>query len=288
MRILITGSKGFIGSKIASHLKNKHTLLLPTHTELDLLDENLVLNFFRRRSIDLVIHCAVIGGSRKEEYVPSMFTDNLRMFFNLTRCQKYFKRMINIGSGAAYDKRFPIVSVKEDDILNHIPADDYGLYKYICAQFIHNSKSIIDLRVFGMFGEGEDFKYRFISNAICRHIFHMPITMNQNVYFDYMDINDFVHIVDFFIHHKPRFSAYNIGTGKKINLRVVANRINAIAGRNEKIIIKKNGLNKEYTCDNSRLLNEYKRLTITPFDSSIKRLYAWYYKNQHVINKHTL
>ncbi|MFH0749616.1 MAG: NAD-dependent epimerase/dehydratase family protein, partial [Candidatus Gottesmanbacteria bacterium] len=97
MNILLTGSNGFIGSNIATHLKGKHTLFTPGHRELDLLDEEAVLVFFKSHAIDLVIHCALVGGSRKEEYIHSMFYDNMRMFFNIVRCKKYFRRMINIG-----------------------------------------------------------------------------------------------------------------------------------------------------------------------------------------------
>lgn len=288
MNILLTGAKGFIGSNIALHIKGKHTVFTPGHKELDLLDEQAVLDFFKNHSIDLVIHCALVGGSRKEEYVHSMFYDNIRMFFNIVRCQKYFHRMINIGSGAEYDKRFPIVSVKEGDIEKRIPADEYGLFKYICARYIDEMKCIVDLRVFGMFGEGEDYRYRFISNVLCRHIYHLPITMGQDVYFDYMDIKDFVRIVEFFIEHEPQSASYNIGTGKKINLLTIAKKINDLTGEKREIIVKKSGVNNEYTCNSSRLLSELKGFTFTPLESSLKRLYLWYLRKKDTIDKHSL
>ncbi|MFH0749533.1 MAG: NAD-dependent epimerase/dehydratase family protein, partial [Candidatus Gottesmanbacteria bacterium] len=192
------------------------------------------------------------------------------------------------GSGAEYDKRFPIISVKEEDITKRIPSDEYGLFKYICAQYIECVKFIVDLRVFGMFGEGEDYQYRFISNALCRHMYHMPITMGQDVYFDYMDIQDFVRIIDYFIGHKPKHTAYNIGTGKKINLRTIANKINKMTGENGKIVVKKSGLNNEYTCDSSLLFSELKNFTLTPVESSLKRLSTWYLNRKDFIDKHNL
>lgn len=280
MKILLTGAHGFIGGNLHEYLKDTHTLLTPTHKELDLLDEQATYTYFQNHPVDIVIHCAVVGGSRNEEYEKNMFYDNVRIFFNIVRCKKYFKKMINIGSGAEYDKRYPIVCVKEEEFYKRVPADEYGFYKYICAKYIEKTDFIVDLRVFGIFGEGEDYRYRFISNAICRSIFNKPITMNQDVYFDYMDIKDFQKIVEYFILHTPKYTSYNIGTGKKINLKSIAEKIKRISGHTEDIIIKKTGLNNEYTCDNHRLMNELKSFHMTDFETSLSRLYDWYKKNK--------
>jgi len=287
MNILITGSTGFIGKHLTTALAGKHTLLTPTHKQLDLLDGDKVLTFFKKRPIDIVIHCAVIGGNRKDQYIENMFYDNLRIFFNIVRCHKYFSRMINIGSGAEYDKRFPMKKVKEDDFGKHIPVDEYGFYKYICASYINSSEDIVDLRVFGVFGEGEDYRHRFISNIICKNIWDLPIVMNQDLYFDYIDIRDVVKIIDHFISHKPRYKAYNIGTGIQRSLKNIAFEINTIIPGQRKILIKKSGMGLEYTADISRLKREIPFLRFTPFKRSIKDLYQWYLVRKKQIEPHS-
>ena len=100
--------------------------------------------------------------------------------------------------------------------------------------------------------------------------------MNQNVFFDYTYINDFVRIVDYFINHKAKHKFYNIGRGKKIDILTIANKINKISNKKSKITIKNMGLNNEYTCDNSRLVNELKKFNFTDFDKSLVELYNWY------------
>ena len=135
------------------------------------------------------------------------------------------------------------------------------------------------LRIFGIFGKYEDYRYRFISNAIVNNINGLPIAMNQNVFFDYTYINDFVRIVDHFINHKAKHKFYNIGTGKKIDILTIANKINGIAEKKSKITVKNKGLNNEYTCDNSRLKNELKKFEFTDFDKALKELYDWYKNN---------
>lgn len=285
MKVLITGSKGFIGKNLTEQLSDKYKLYTPLHKELNLLDEVIVENYFKKNKFDVVIHCAVVGGSRKSERVENAFYKNTRMFFNIVRNKKYFKKIINLGSGAEYDSSRPLVKVKEIDFDQKVPVDDYGFYKYVCAKYIQEADGIVNLRIFGMFGKYENYKLRFISNAICKNIFELPITMKQNVFFDYVYIDDFVKIVDYFINNNPKEKFYNIGRGKKIDLLTIANRINSVSDKKSLIKIKTKGFNKEYTCDNTRLKKEIKDLNFADFDKSLKKLYLWYKSIKHLLKK---
>lgn len=42
MKVLITGSSGFLGSRLAYYLRDKYDLLLPTHAELNVSHEEAV------------------------------------------------------------------------------------------------------------------------------------------------------------------------------------------------------------------------------------------------------
>src|SRR3989339_767975 len=227
--IFLTGSNGYIGRNLVEQLHKKYYLLTPSHKELDLLDEKAVDKFFNKNKVDVVINCAVIGGSRKEEHVNSSLSGNLRIFFNILKNKHKFKKMIHLGSGAEYDKSNPIVKVKETSLGKTIPQDEYGFFKYICSKYIEKEKNIVCVRIFGLFGKYEDYRYRFISNAIVNNLKELPITMNQNVFFDYLHIDDFVKIIDYFICHKTKYKFYNMGTGKKIDILTIAKKINKIA-----------------------------------------------------------
>ncbi len=278
--VFIAGANGFIGRNITEQLKNKYNLLTPGHNKLDLLNEQAVSNFFSKNKVDIVINCAVIGGSRKEEEVSSALYNNLNIFFNLIKNKGKFKKMIHLGSGAEYDKSKPIVNIKESDFDKTIPQDEYGFFKYICSKYIEKEKNVVCLRIFGIFGRYEDYRYRFISNAIVNNIKGLPITINQNVFFDYVYIDDFIKIIDYFINNNAKKIFYNIGTGKKIDILTIAQLINSISKKQSKIIIKNKGLNKEYTCNNKNLINEYKGVKFKDFDLSLKELYNWYQKNK--------
>ncbi len=196
--------------------------------------------------------------------------------------------MIHCGSGAEYDKRFPIKSVKEEDFDKRVPIDEYGFGKYICSKYIENCEDIVCLRIFALYGEGEDYRYRFISNAICKNIYGLPITMRQDVYFDYVYVKDFVRVVEYFVENNAKHKVYNIGTGKRINIKTIAGKINNIADKQSKIIVKKSGLNNEYTCNNDRIVKELGDFKFTSIDNSLKEMYKWYKEHKNKIDKNLI
>lgn len=278
-KVLITGADGFIGKNLSEKLKDKYILLTPNRSELNLLNGDSVQKYFSINNIDVVVHGAIVGGSRKEEQINDSLSQNLRIFHNIINNRKYFHKIINLGSGAEYNKSFPIASVKESSFGKSVPTDDYGLFKYTCSKYIEClgiDNTIINLRIFGLYGKHEDYRYRFISNAIYRNIHGLPITLEQNVYFDYVYIDDFVSIIDYFIAHKANYKFYNIGSGHKIDLLSLAKKINSIAEKPSQIILTKQGLKNEYTCDNSRLLHEIKGLSFASYENCIEVLFNWY------------
>ena len=82
-------------------------------------------------------------------------------------------------------------------VWREIPADQYGFAKYLCSRLAQDIDNVIVLRPFGVWGKYEDYETRFMSNAICKTLYDLPITLNQNAYFDYLFIDDFVKIVEF-------------------------------------------------------------------------------------------
>ena len=87
MKILITGSEGYLGRNISLELK-KYTIYEPKRAQLDFTDSKKVENYFKDNFFDWVIHCAIIGGRRLDKDDPNTTYKNLKMFFNIMRNKK--------------------------------------------------------------------------------------------------------------------------------------------------------------------------------------------------------
>lgn len=61
MKILITGSSGFVGSRLAEYYQRKYEVWAPSHGELDFTDEKRSLEAVKGFAPDVVIHCGAIS-----------------------------------------------------------------------------------------------------------------------------------------------------------------------------------------------------------------------------------
>lgn len=278
-KFFLTGGGGFIGKNIIEQIGGKYEILAPSHQELDLLDGLAVQKFLSDNPVDVIIHAANVGGTRKDAGLKNVAETNLKMFLNLTWQLKPSQKMIFLGSGAEYDKRQDLKLVKEEDFGKSIPADEYGFAKYSCSKYIEGEENIINLRCFGIYGKYEDQTQRFISNAILDVLAQRPITINQNAWFDYLYVDDLVKIIDYFITHEGKYKFYNAANGQRVDLLTLAKIVEKVSGSKQGIVVSRDGLNKEYTADNSRLMAEIPDLRLTSLEDGIKSLYHYYLKN---------
>lgn len=282
MKILITGGNGFIAKNLSEQLGGEYAMSSPDRKELDLMDSLKVFDYIKKNKFDVVIHTAtydaVAVGSTKNP--AKVLENNLKMFFNIARCQKYFRKMIYFGSGAEFDRRYWIPKMKEDYFDQHVPQDQYGFSKYLMTQYTLLNNKIYNLRLFGVFGKYDDWKTRIISNICYLAVMNLPIIIEQNKFYDFLYIDDLTKIVKWFIGNNPKKKVYNVCTANTIDFKTIAKKIVKISGKKLDAKIKTKGLGLEYSGDSTRLLNELKDFKFTPIDLSMKYLYNWYDQNK--------
>ena len=302
LNILILGGNGFIGKNLKEYFATKDDLQVwaPGRAELNCLSEEAVEDYLRSHHFDIVIHGAIFVPHTPEEKISGRILENdLRMFYNFQKYSHLYGKMFYFGSGAEYDKRSDIVSVKEYGNVQErekqgrrIPDTEYGFAKYIIHQQILKSENIYNFRVFGLFGKYENWRTTFISGACCKAVSGLPISIRKNVYFDYLYIDDFCKIFDRMMRKELKYHEYNICSGRKYDLLSLAKIVAGISeqknGKRPEIFVCQEGLAPEYTASNERLLEEIGGYEFLPIEQAVSQLYQWYEQHSDIIEIYSL
>ena len=288
MKILITGAGGFVGRNLVEQYVDRYHVATPCRCELDLLDAEEVRDYLERHRFDVIIHAATDRSTRKLGSSPDLLQRNCRMFFNLSRNSHAFGRMLFLSSGAVYDRAHWHAQMSEDNFDAHVPTDDYGLSKYICAKAVDGMDRVYELRLFGVFGPYEDWQVRFLSNACARAVWDMPLVIRQNVFFDYLDVDDLSRILERMFYSCLRYRHYNVCTGSSLDLKTLAEKVIAASGKCLEVEVKNGGLGNEYSGENTRMLAEIPDFRFTPIEDSIARLYRWMESRKQCIDPASL
>jgi UDP-glucose 4-epimerase len=288
MKVLLTGGSGFIGRNVVEQLGGRYEILAPTHTELELTDADAVAAWLRRHPVDAVIHAAVRPGHRNAADASRQLEINLRMFTNLTRCPDAWGRMIYLSSGAVYGTQADVVRAREGDVGRRVPNDEHGFSRFVLAQLARQTANCVELRPFGVFGRHEDYAIRFISNAICKTLFSLPVTLRRDRRFSYLRVDDLMPVLEHFLTCEEPAGAYNVVPDHADDLRALATVVVGLSGKDLPVQVAQDGVGLEYTGDNTRLRAEMPDLRFTPTSEAVERLYEWYASRKASIVKERL
>jgi GDP-L-fucose synthase len=109
-KIYVAGHMGLVGSAVVRNLQNKgyNNLLLKTHKELDLLNQQNVLEFFEKEKPNYVFLCAAkVGGIVGNNTYPADFIyQNLMISANIIHSSYLVgvQKLLNMGSTCIYPK----------------------------------------------------------------------------------------------------------------------------------------------------------------------------------------
>ena len=271
--IFVTGPDGFIGSHLMRYLSGGFNLIAPVISELDLTDEKQVDVVFAQNQIDGIIHLAAAGvRTDANATMDEVAQPNLKMFQNLAKHVSAACPMIILGSGAEYDKSRDIKKIKEEEFGVFIPKDPYGYSKYLISKEIEKRKNILNLRVFGVYGIGEN-STRVTTSVIKDNLNHQAMRLNQNVRFSFIYIDDLCRIICEFIQKMPKEKFINVCSLEDISIEEIAKTVNSVSENKSDIIFQKEGMNKEYTADTSLLMNLLPGFTFTSYIDGLTFLY---------------
>jgi len=251
LKILITGGNGNIAKLCKSSLSRYYEIKNPSHKELDVLNLNELTEYLNLNNFDILIHTAILGGRRTKEENADVFYKNILMFENIMNFSNKFKMIINLDSGAIYDRNTDIFCRKEDELFT-IPNDYYGLSKYIIYKRGLQYDNVYNLRIFNIFHKNEE-PDRFIKSCFLADKNNTEIIIYEDKYFDFMYEDDFIKIVKYYIDNISSINlekTINVCYEKKYKLSEIAE---LIIKDTSKIIIKNKESINNYCGDNSLL-----------------------------------
>lgn len=272
MKILLTGGSGFIGRNILPLLRTRYVVDAPTRAQMDVHNQQSVDAWLAHSPADVLIHCAIVTPFKPVDAGKGVLSSLLQSFMLLMRHP--FKKMIYIGSGAEYDKSHPIAGVSEESIGQRLPADEYGLGRYVLNRLARTAEHIYNLRVFGCYGPHET-ERRFIRHAIDCCLRGEPITIRQDCKFSYVYVEDLARLMVQIIENGAPHRDYNVCMDQAYYLTEIAEQVKKSVGCTVPILTRTPGLNSEYTGSNARLKHDFPQFRFTSLEEGILRQLSW-------------
>ena len=229
MKILITGSNGYIAKSLIESLSSEHSIICLSRAEADLASLVELNKFFDKHPIfDAVIHTAITGGRRTKPEDSETIDQNIKMYYNLLENRNSFCRFISFGSGA------------ELLALN----TPYGISKRLIAESMKDKDKFTNIRIFGCFDHNEA-DNRFIKGNIIRYINKEPIQIYENKQMDFFFMEDLVSVVKYCLAQENPPKEINCSYKEKHSLHQIAEIINKLGNYNV-LISSNNSSGKDY------------------------------------------
>jgi GDP-L-fucose synthase len=313
-KIYIAGHRGLVGSAIVRQLEERGfiNLLMRTHKELDLTNQSEVQDFFKQENPDYVILAAAkVGGIHANNTYPADFIyQNMMIEANVINSayESKVKRLLFLGSTCIYPKAVE-QPMREDALLTDVlePTNEpYALAKIagikLCESY--NRQHGTDFRSVmptNLYGINDNFhpENSHVIPALMRR-FHEAKTNNNvevvvwgtgNAMREFLYVDDmaeaslFVLELDEEIYKantQPMLSHINIGTGKDVTIREMAETMKEVVDFGGKLTFdttKPDGSPRKLI-DVSRLSNMGWQYT-TDLRSGLERTYEWYLEHSN-------
>ena len=229
MKILITGGNGYIAKSLYNSLKYKYDITCITRQDFDLTSFPSMNKFFQNQYFDIVIHCAVQGGSRLKTESYKDMDINLISYYNLLQHKFHYNKLIHFGSGAE----------------TNAPESPYGLSKRIIAKSISEIDNFYNIKIFGVFDENE-LDTRFIKGNIKRYINKESMIIHQDKFMDFFCMKDLISLVDYYINNDNPPKQIDCSYDTLYKLSDIANMINSLDDYKVTVKIEQEGIDLPY------------------------------------------
>ena len=302
-KIYIAGHKGMVGSAIFRALESKgySNLIGKASSELDLRNQQAVDKFYNLEKPEVVIDAAAkVGGILANNDYPYQFLmENMQIQNNLLdgAFKSGIEKFIFLGSSCIYPKFAP-QPLKEEYLLTDTlePTNEwYAIAKItgvkacqsIRKQFGKDYVSLMPTNLYG-YNDNFDLKSSHVLPAMIRKFHeakendHSPVILwgSGSPMREFLFVDDLAQAVIFALENKLSEHLYNVGSGKDITIRKLAETIQKAIGHQGEIIwdsSKPDGTPR-------KLMDVTKMKAMgwnysTELDKGIEKTYKWFLEN---------
>jgi len=309
-KILITGARGFLGHHVVKRFDGYDIeLYTPTSKEMNLADGLAIRQAIWRFQPDTIIHLAAqCGGIGINSRKPGEFLyNNMMMTANLIDAVRAIneagvlpkiQKFVGIGTVCSYPKHTP-VPFKEEDLYNGYPEDTnapYGLAKRMQLEMLKayrtqyglNGVFLIPVNMIGEHDNFNDDSSHVVPSMLKK--FHRAKESGERtvtLWGDGSASREFLYAGDCadaifracFIYDSSE--PINIGTGKEITIRDLAEKVKKVVGFTGEIVwdtTKPNGQPRR-CLDVSRAKKHLAFEAKSDFDTVLRNTYEWAKEN---------
>ena len=258
-KIYVAGHTGMVGSAIVRYLQKSgyHNLLLRTHSEFDLTDQQATKIFFEQERPDYVfIAAAKVGGIQANNTFPADFLYvNLMINANIIHAahEVGVKKLLALGSSCIYPK-FAEQPIREEELLDGKPEptnEGYAIAKISALElvkFFHRQYNdpFISCMPTNIYGENDNFDLQgsHVIPAMIRK-FHMAkaegadsVTLwgTGSPLREFLYVDDLADACVFLMENYDEEGHINIGSGEEVSMKELAEEIASVVGFNGELI----------------------------------------------------
>ncbi len=302
-KIYVAGHRGLVGSAIVRELNKKGyiNIIGKTHKELDLMDALAVENFFKDEKPEYVfLAAAKVGGIYANSTYPADFIyENLQIQNNVIgNAHKYgVKKLMFLGSSCIYPKMCP-QPIKEEYLLSGYLEETneaYALAKisglkmcqYFNKQYGTNFISVMPTNLYGPYDNFHP-EHSHVMPALIRRFHEAKVNGAKEVVVwgsgaplrEFLYSEDMADACIYLMENYEGNDFFNIGTGKEITIRGLAELIKEVVGYEGEIVwdsSKPDGTPRKLL-DVSRLESQGWKYKMELKDG-VKEAYEWYLEN---------
>ena len=257
-KIYVAGHRGLVGSAIVRHLQETgyNNLILRTHSELDLISQDAVREFFEAEKPDYVfLAAAKVGGIRANMESPAQFLyDNIVIQTNIIH-QAYLsgvKKILILGSSCIYPRECP-QPMKEDYLLDgklEPTNEGYALSKIVALkmgefykrQYGFNAISVMPCNLYGQNDSFDPLHSHVLSATVRKFVDAVDegkdiVVMwgSGNARREFLNVDDMASACLFMMEHYEGETFINIGCGEDYSICELAEIVAHLTGFKGKI-----------------------------------------------------